>query len=182
MRAETFESDRLVMRMQRLDDADALFEAYSDERLMRFWSSAPHASVAETRAYLAPRVDDPDWRGWVVTLKGSDRPIGAIATAERRSGVAEIGYVLLRRHWGRGYAREAMAALLDRLFGGEGMRRAFADTDPENSGSTSLLEKLGFVREGLLRAEWDTHIGIRDAAIYGILASDWAERRARAPA
>jgi RimJ/RimL family protein N-acetyltransferase len=84
---------------------------------------------------------------------------------------------LYRAHWGRGIATEAVAALIDELFA-EGQRRLFADTDPDNVASIALVERLGFKREALLRAEWETHIGVRDSLIFGILADEWRAQRA----
>ena len=173
--SDHFESDRLAMRPQRVDDADALFEAYRDPELMRYWSGPPHADVAESRADLASRIGNPDWRGWSMTLKGSDRAIGTLSASLRRPGVSEIGYLLVRRHWGLGYASEGVAWLLDLLFRQEGHRRVFADADPDNASSVRLLEALGFRREGLLRAEWETDIGVRDSLILGLLADEWRE-------
>lgn len=170
---ERFESERLAMRPQRLDDAEALFEAYGDHELMRYWSSAPHPDVEHTRAYIAEGVEDETWRGWSITLKGRDRAIGTLAATISRPGVVEIGYLLVRRHWGHGYAREAVARLLDLLFRDEGRRRVWADTDPDNAASNRLLETLGFRREGLLRGEWETHIGVRDSVIWGLLREEW---------
>lgn len=160
------------MARQRMEDAPALFEAYSDVDLMRYWSSAPHATVEETRAYLDPRCDHHEWRGWAIRIKGEPQAIGTLAATTRRPGVAEIGYLLARNYWGKGYAHEAVGGLINLLFA-EGHRRVFADTDPDNRGSIALLERLGFRREGLLRAEWETHIGVRDTALYGLLADEW---------
>lgn len=168
-----FESARLRMRPARIDDAEALFEAYSDAELMRYWSSAPHRTVDETRAYLASRLDKHDWRGWVMTLNGDDRAIGTLAAGARRPGVVEIGYLLARNAWGRGYAREGVSRLIDLLVREEGHRRVFADTDPDNAASNALLASLGFMREGHLRGEWETHIGVRDTYIWGLLADEW---------
>jgi RimJ/RimL family protein N-acetyltransferase len=53
----------------------------------------------------------------------------------------------------------------------------FADTDPENAASIALLERLGFRREGLLRGEWETHIGVRDSVILGLLRDEWRSAR-----
>lgn len=178
--AEPFETARLTMRRQRVADAPALFEAYRDVELMRYWSSAPHGSVEETRAYLDPREDHQDWRGWSITLKGDDKAIGTLAATTRRPGVAEIGYLLVREHWSRGYAREAVKALIDLLFA-EGHRRVFADTDPDNAASIAMLEQLGFKREGLLRQEWETHIGVRDTLLLGLLRDEWPAREAIVP-
>jgi [ribosomal protein S5]-alanine N-acetyltransferase len=99
-----------------------------------------------------------------------------VSAGEKRQGnVSEIGYMLARAHWGDGIAREAVSAVIDQLFA-EGQRRVFADTDPDSAASRGLLERLGFRLEGVLRAEWETHIGVRDTALYGLLASDWSAR------
>ncbi len=166
-----FDSKRLTMRPLSTDDAEALHDAYRDVDLMRWWSSGPHADLAETRAYLTPRAADDPWTGWAVTLDGT--AIGTVSAHRRRPGVYEISYLLARRHWGQGYAREAVSRLIDLLIEEEGARRIFADTDPENAGSIALLERLGFRREGLLREEWETHIGIRDTLLLGLLEREW---------
>lgn len=171
-----FDSARLHLRPMRLDDAEALHLAFSDEDLMRWWSSGPHADVAETRAYLAPRLQPGEWRNWTITLAGDDRAIGTLSAGAKKPGVSEIGYVLARSAWGRGYAQEATARLIDRLVREEGQRRICADTDPDNLPSNRLLESLGFEREGYLRQEWETHIGVRDSYIWGLLADDWTKR------
>jgi RimJ/RimL family protein N-acetyltransferase len=166
-------TERLRLRQLTIDDAEALFPTLSDVELMTWWSSAPHKSVEETRAYFAPRVDRQGWRCWAITLSGDDSAIGWVAAGEKRQGgVTELGYILEREHWGRGIAREAVAAVIDRLFA-EGQRRVFADTDPENAASIALLERLGFRPEGLLRGEWETHIGVRDSLILGLLRDEW---------
>jgi len=167
----TLETARLILRPRTLDDAEALHAAFADVELMRYWSGPPHASVEETRADLAR--DAPEWRRWAITLKGDDTAIGVVAAGEKRQGnVTEIGYLLVRDHWGRGIAREAVSAVIDRIFA-EGQRRVFADTDPDNGPSRALLERLGFKHEALLRAEWETHLGVRDTTIYGLLRDEW---------
>jgi ribosomal-protein-alanine N-acetyltransferase len=154
-----------------VDDAEALFPAFADAELMTWWTHAAHADVEQTRRQLAQA--SPDWRSWAITLKGDDTAIGFVAAGEKRQGnVTEIGYMLLREHWGSGIAAEAVAALIDQLFA-EGQRRVFADTDPDNLQSRGLLERLGFRLEGVLRAEWETHIGVRDTTLYGLLREEW---------
>jgi len=166
------ETARLRLRPRTVEDAEALFPSLSEAELMHFWSGPPHASVEQTRADFAREA--PEWRCWSITLRDDDTAIGFVAAGEKRQGnVSEIGYMLARPHWGGGIAIEAVRAVIDRLFA-EGQRRVFADTDPENLASRGLLERLGFRLEGILRAEWETHIGVRDTALYGLLPSDWA--------
>lgn len=170
-------TERLRLRALGVEDAEALFPTLSDAELMTWWSSAPHQTVAETRAYFAPRVEQDGWRCWAITLAGDDTAIGWVAAGEKRQGgVTEIGYLLARAHWGRGIAAEAVSAVIDRLFA-EGQRRVFADTDPDNAPSLALLDRLGFRREGYLRGEWETHIGVRDSVILGLLKDEWRSPR-----
>lgn len=175
--SDYFASVRLRMRPQSVDDAEALFDALSDVDLMRYWSSAPHRCIDETRAYLGDRVGDLKWRGWTMALAHDGRAIGTLGAGEVRPGVVEIGYLLARPYWGQGLAREAVSCLLDLLFVDEGWRRACADTDPDNEASNALLRALGFTLEGRLRGEWETHIGVRDSYIWGLLREEWLARR-----
>jgi RimJ/RimL family protein N-acetyltransferase len=167
----TLVTNRLTLRATMDADAAALVPTLADAGIMRWWSRAPMTSVEEVRDYL--RDDLTDWRRWIVTRTGDDTAIGWVSAGEKRQGgVSEIGYLFARTVHGRGIAREAVAAVIDRLFV-EGQRRVFADTDTENAASNALLERLGFRREGLLRAEWHTHIGVRDSLIWGLLAAEW---------
>jgi len=175
-RNPTFASDHLTMRPTHPDDAGALFEAYGDADLMTWWSSAPHTSLAQTRDDLARRQEPENrqgWRGWTMVASAGGAVVGTLGATTRRPGVAEIGYLVIRRHWSRSYAREGVSRLIDLLFVDEGHRRVMADTDPDNVASNGLLARLGFTIEGRLRDEWETHIGVRDSLIWGLLASEW---------
>lgn len=170
------ETARLRLRPGGVADAEALHPAYTDPQVMQYWSDAPHTSIEETRASLSKQA--PEWRRWAITLKGDDTAIGMLAAGEKRQGnVTEIGYMLMRDHWGSGIAAEAVSALIDRIFA-EGQRRVFADTDPDNAASRGLLERLGFRLEGYLRGEWETHLGVRDTTLYGLLKEEWLSREA----
>lgn len=172
-------SARLRLRPRRIEDADALYAAMRDSAVMHFWSRPPYATPEEARADFAREA--PEWRNWAITLAGDDRAIGFVAAGEKRQGkVVELGYLLAPEHQGRGVAREALTLVIDRLFA-EGNRRVFADTDPDNAASRALLEALGFTLEGVLRAEWETHIGVRDTALYGLLRAEWQASRPPVP-
>ncbi|WP_277316300.1 GNAT family protein [Sphingomonas sp. AOB5] len=168
-------SERLILRPRSVADAAALHAIFSDVELMHWWSSAAHERMEQTVEEISR--ERPGWRAWAITLKGDDTAIGTVAVGEKRQGnVAEIGYILNRAHWGGGIAREAVSRVIDQIFD-EGQRRVFADTDPDNVASRGLLERLGFKLEGYLRQEWETHIGVRDTTLYGLLRDDWIASR-----
>lgn len=167
--------DRLMLRQLVVTDATALHEIYSDAEAMTWWSHGPHDSVAETEEAVAKRLSAGEWRAWAITLHGDDKAIGSLGAHEKRQGgVAEIGYSVARRYWGQGLAREAVSLLISYLFEVEGYRRIFADTDPDNTASNGLLTRLGFTLEGRLRGHWETHIGVRDSLIWGLLREEWS--------
>lgn len=173
-------TERLVLRPLRIEDAEALHPMYSDAEANTYGSHPATTTVEESRERLAKGIADTAWRAWAITLKGDDTAIGTVASYEKRQGkVTEIGYVLKRAYWGKGLVTEAVAALIDLLFA-EGQRRVFADTDPDNAASIAVLKRLGFTLEATLRAEWETHIGVRDSLIWGLLEDEWRAARVRA--
>lgn len=174
-------TERLVLRPMRQDDAEALHPMYSDVEANTYGSHPATTTIEESRERLAKALADTAWRAWAITLKGDDTAlgtalIGTVASYEKRQGkVTEIGYILSRQYWGRGYVTEAVTALIDQLFA-EGQRRVFADTDPDNAPSIAVLKRLGFTLEATLRGEWETHIGVRDSLIWGMLEDEWRAR------
>jgi len=174
--APTLTTPRLVLRQLREDDAPALFAVLSDPEVMLWWSSGPHASPAETADYVKGNAGEGQgFLCWAITA-GDDVALGWVILIDGKADVKEIGYILRRDQWRGGIAREAVARIVEFGFDDLGLRRIFADVDPENIGSITLLERLGFQYEGRLRGEWETHIGVRDALIYGLLRDEWTAR------
>ncbi len=172
MTLPTLATTRLILRPVVEADAHALHPVFADDALMRYWSSAAHTNIGETRAYVAGNAAQGDWLTWAITERG-EVALGWVTLGVHREGVRELGFILGRDHWGLGYAREAAKAVLDHGFGAMGLRRVFADADPDNAASNRLLDELGFTLEGRLRAEWETHIGVRDSNIWGLLREEW---------
>lgn len=164
---------RISLRPRRDSDAKALFPTMSHPDSMRYWSREPFSDIQDLRKYFSPD-ETSGWKTWAIVKANdpSDTAIGFVAAGTKRKGVTEIGYLVAREALGYGYGREAVSVLIDRLFA-EGQRRIVADVDPENKASIALVTALGFKLEGYLRAEWETHIGIRDSLIYGLLAEEW---------
>ena len=163
---------RLVLRRIAESDAKALFPALSDPDTMYYWSSGPMSSLAEVRRYLRWNAGGEGVRCWAFArATDPDDAMGWVILMDRRAGVAEIGYILRPDSRGQGFAREAVSQVLHFAFETLGLRRISADTDPDNAGSIRLLENLGFQQEGRLRAEWETHIGVRDSLIFAKVAT-----------
>jgi [ribosomal protein S5]-alanine N-acetyltransferase len=167
---------RLVLRPLVPSDACDAHRFLSDERVMQYWSSGPHTDIGDTERYITGNCTGGTHESWAITEDGGPA-IGWVNQCERRPLVYELGYILAADQWGKGLAREAVTAALEYAFGTLGARRVYADCDPDNLSSIRLVESLGFVHEGHLRAEWETHIGIRDSLIFGLLSHEWKARR-----
>lgn len=171
--------EHIHLRGFRPSDLDDFYAMHSDPQVMRYWSFPAWTDRTQATDYFASALAGRDAQSmlcWVIAMNETDRLIGAVTLhrIERRQGRADVGYVLQAAHWGRGYAREVLRRVLDHAFGVLELRRIEADIDPRNSASCRLVERLGFVREGILRARWNVAGEICDSAIYGLLIHDRA--------
>ncbi|PSN07416.1 GNAT family N-acetyltransferase [filamentous cyanobacterium CCT1] len=87
--------------------------------------------------------------------------------------MAELGYWIGRPFWGRGYATEAAAVLVDFGFINLGLNRINAVHFGDNPASGRVMEKLGMVKEGYRRRQTPKWGVYRDVALYGLLREDW---------
>jgi len=154
----------VILRPLELADAEALFAAHGDAQTHTYWSSPAHKSVEQTRAYIADTIAIEGAHAWAITENGGEA-LGRIALFIQRDGVGEIGIIMRPEATGRGLASKALDLVLQHGFGPLGLHRIAADIDPDNTSSISLFLRAGFQREGLLRGNWKTHIGIRDSVI-----------------
>ena len=168
MTLPTLSTAGAVLRPLAVSDAEALFAAHGDAKTHQFWSAPPHKNVAETRANIEAMLQAPNVHSWAITEAGGDA-LGRISLMIQREGVGEIGVIMRREATGRGFAFKALELVQDYAFNTLKLHRLGADIDPDNSASISLFLRGGFQREGLLRGNWKTHLGVRDSVIMGKL-------------
>jgi RimJ/RimL family protein N-acetyltransferase len=151
---EIFKTKRLVLRRPRLSDADDIFDHYAaDPEVTRYVTWRPYKDRTEVLPFLKSRLsrwDSGEEYSWALTVPQEDRVIGMIGCRVREHA-ADIGYVLSRKYWGRGYITEAGKTIVDWASGLESIYRVWAVCDVENKASVRVLEKLGMQREGILR-------------------------------
>jgi aminoglycoside 6'-N-acetyltransferase len=86
--------------------------------------------------------------------------------------LAEIGYSITPPYWNRGYASEAVKALINFAFERFGLHRITASADPRNAASCRVLEKAGFRKEAHFRQSVPFKGSWADDAVYAILRSE----------
>jgi RimJ/RimL family protein N-acetyltransferase len=178
------ESDCIRLRGLREDDVDGLFRLFSDPRVMRYWSRGPMADRDEALEYaqiILKGFNDRNVLNWIAADPDTDSMIGTCTLYDinPQHARAGLGYALMPSHWGKGLASEAATLAISYGFLELGLHRIEADTEPSNSRSNALLERLGFSREGLLRKRFHHPDGIQDSLIFGLLKAEWLAYLAR---
>lgn len=150
------ETKRLYVRPVEEADASDLHSIYADERVVMGNSVIkPFLSVDETLHFLhsVPLAyqQRKQPQGMVLEQKDTGIVIGSMDIETIFKDTGEIGYMLAYAYWNQGYMEEALEALIYIGFNDCGYHRIQAEYDPVNKASGRVLEKLGFVKEGMRR-------------------------------
>ena len=180
---QPIETQRLLLRRFRLDDAAAMYENWaSDPEVTRFLTWPTHPNVEVSRKVLESWVQSysaANYYQWAITLKSNgDAPIGGIAAVGLNDDIlmAHIGYCLGRRWWRQGIMTEALGAVIDFFFDTVGIERVESRHDTNNPHSGMVMRKCGMQYEGTMRRADRNNQGICDVCCYAILKSDRAAR------
>ncbi len=173
------ETQRLLLRKMRPDDAAAMFAYSSDPEVARYVLWDAHRSIEDSEAFLLFAVEGyerGDFGGWGLVLKSSGAFIGTCgidAGYAPEHARAEIGYVLSRDQWGRGLMPEAVRAVIRFGFARMGLNRLQARCIAENDASARVMEKAGMSYEGTLRESEYVKGAYRDMKLYSILRREF---------
>ncbi len=147
------------------------------------WTTPYARETAETLVAEVVAMDGPkneEW--WMLTVTDLDTEVvlGDLVLQLTHEGhTAEVGYTFSEAHWGKGYAREALEALVAYLFETLKATRVFATLDPDNRASAMLLERVGLLFEGHTRLSYWLDGEVSDDWIYGMTRPDWEAWRNR---
>ncbi len=149
-------TERLILRKMLVKDADDMFEYARRADVTRYLTWSPHPSRSYTKEYLeyvASRYAAGEFYDWAVTDARTGKMIGTCGFTrfDYSSNCAEVGYVLNPAFWGRGYAGEALDAVLNFGFRTLYLRRIEARHMEGNLASKRVMEKAGMTYEGTLR-------------------------------
>ncbi len=172
------ETNRLLLREIVKDDANDILKYLSDEEVMKYYGLAPFKTINEVLneiSWYQSILNEQTGIRWGITLKGKDEVIGSCGFLNRVSEHyrTEIGYELSRDYWGHGIASEALEAVIRYGFKYLKLQRVEALVEPPNIPSQKLIEKNGFIREGLLRKYEFTCGKFDDLYMYSLLKQDF---------
>jgi [ribosomal protein S5]-alanine N-acetyltransferase len=178
-KSKPFQTDRLILRDFIEEDYQAIHEYASDPEVVKYMPFGPNTEQ-ETMIFintvLAHQKEKPCFSyDFALICKPDNSLIGScrikITNVEHKEG--EIGYILNRSYWNRGYMTEAAQRVVSFGFKELRLHRIYATCDPDNTGSYRVMEKIGMKREGYLR-EYKLFKGVwRDFLLHSILENEW---------
>jgi RimJ/RimL family protein N-acetyltransferase len=142
------ETERLVLRAPRLEDAKAVVALASDRRVAENTARIPHPyRMSDALEWITSVTAEEGKQTFLITLAGA--PIGACGIDLREASTPELGYWIGAPHWGQGYATEAARAVIDHAFTDLGHEALQAGARVSNPASRRVLEKCGFQWTGV---------------------------------
>lgn len=177
------EGQRCRVRAWMKADAPSLAEHANNANVAKYLRDRfPHPyTLKDARSFLRHAVAARDPSNLAIEVDG--QAVGAIGyipghDVERFS--AEIGYWLGEAYWGRGIATEALSLVTQYAFAQMNYLRLFALPFADNPGSIKVLEKAGYIREGLLRSSSVKFGRPKDQYLYARINPDWTHRETSA--
>ena len=176
---EQIETERLVLRVRTVPDAEDIFD-YASRPEVSYPAGFPPVKTLEDEIYylehLLPERNEKENlpAGYGIIVKGTYTIIGSVDFPRRyEDDVLEIGYILHPDYWGRGYVPEAARALIDLSFKELKLHKIELTCFGYNVQSQRVAEKLGFTLEARIRDRKDAQGNRCDDLRYGLLKSEW---------
>ena len=177
-RIPTLETERLVLRPFRLDDAPEVKRMAGDRAIAATTLAIPHPYVDGMAHEWISRHQTYFDQGKGITFAISRRTdrslLGAMSLMKLEAGhQAELGYWVGRSYWDQGFCTEAGEAVLRYAFTQLGLARVHCHHFARNPASGRVMQKLGMQHEGTRRRHVKKWGKFEDVELYGILQEDW---------
>jgi ribosomal-protein-alanine N-acetyltransferase len=174
---EVIDTPRLLLRSWRLGDVDDVFAYARDPEWSRYLRLLPVPYTRDdaerflARQLLLDRVTHASW-----AVEYDSSVVGGINVRfDFGNALGELGYSIARVHWNKGICTEAARAVIDAAFLTHAdLNRIHARADQRNTASQRVMEKLGMLKEGVLRLSRVERGEAFDEAWFGILRSEWS--------
>lgn len=167
------ETQRLILRPVELADAEDMYEYASDEETTKFVFKR-HSSLEETRENIVLHFISKPLGRYGICLKETGKLIGTIdLRVDEGNKKAEMGYTLNKAYWGHGYTTEAGRELIKLAFEKLNLNCVEAKHDSRNLASGRVMEKLGMLKEAVMRASHIMAEEVTTLVVYGIIKTDY---------
>lgn len=147
---DIIDTDRLVLRPWKIEDAEALYKYASDEKVSELAMWSRHTSVEMSREVIE-KFFIPNIQSFAMVLKASDEPIGCIGLVPEgdehyviEAETREVGYWIGHPYWNKGLTSEALNGFIGYCRNKLHLKKLLITTDARNSASQRVAEKCGF--------------------------------------
>jgi len=177
-------TDEMILRKIIPQDIDPLFEIYNNENLFKYSPNMQKKNRATVENMIGHfERDFHKGKEIFLGICTSDNPDSIVGVAEifdydKDVNMVTIGYRLNDRFWGKGFATQAVKALIGYLFTEIGINRIQAFVMPENEKSLNVLRRNGFVEEGVIRQGyiWKGK-GTVDLTLFSMLKAEYDRKK-----
>lgn len=173
-------TQRLILRELASSDADCLYKILSDDSVTKHYDLPTFTQKSQAITQLET------WKNlftkkkgirWAIIMKENNSMIGTCGFCKihKKWSSGEIGYVVAREYWNKGYTSESVSAMLKLGFEVIEFNRIEAWTMKGNHASDRVLEKNGFQKEGVLRESQVWNGEVRDIVMFGMLKKEYSK-------
>ncbi|MCU7614482.1 GNAT family N-acetyltransferase [Chryseobacterium sp. GMJ5] len=143
-----YETERLIIRPMAVEDADLILELYNMPKFLQFIGDRNIQTLLDAENYIKakflPQIERLGYGNYLIETKEDNQKIGGVGIFEREGlDIADIGFSLLERFEGKGYAFEAAQKVKSIGMDEFGLQKISAITTKDNVSSQKLIEKLG---------------------------------------
>lgn len=182
MKFPVLETNRLLLRKIIYDDVSDIFEYLSNDLVTKYLGKESLTSIKNTYEVIDKiEKNYSEGRGirWGIVHKKENKLIGTIGYdgIQIKNKRADIGYDINSNYWRQGYATEAINEVISFGFSRLCLSRIGAVVFPDNKASLSLLEKVGFTKEGLLREYIIQNNIAKDTVVLSLLKNEYQKNR-----
>ncbi|MDF2588508.1 MAG: acetyltransferase family [Anaerocolumna sp.] len=171
-------TDNLILRPITVNDISDLEEWLPDSELYTYWGRSANKNELEPKLRFddprpnIKRKPNPDFV-WGIVLKSNMKVIGEIYVINiENNRMAKVAYRVSKQYWGKGFTTEALKCVVEFSFEETELQKLWTDVDTRNIASCRVLEKCGFMREGMIR-QGKMNLTFCDYYLYGLLRDDY---------
>lgn len=175
---EALQTRRLILRRVRREDADRFFSFAGSEAVTRYMFWKPHKDVSESAASIEKTLSRYEsgycWR-WGIALKETDELIGIIDLlgVDEAACSCTFAYMIAEEFWGRGFASEALSAVLRFAFEQMELETVWGEHFGPNGASGAVMRKAGMHYQRTEEGKYEKNGCVYDAVVYRITAQQW---------
>jgi len=174
-------TERTIIRKFKIADLQDMFEYCSDDEVAQYTTWNAHRNILNTEEflhYVLRKYENNEVAPWGIEDRKSGKLIGScgFVSWEPEHSKAELGYVLSKEYWGRGYITESVGKVIEYGFESMLLERIEAKCHPDNIGSFKVMEKVGMTYEGILRSYIYVKGKHQDVKMYSITKKEFESK------